>query len=133
MSGLGQGHHCSFDRENSPRTGFRRELSEDRPLLKHRCRDHDPGQHGESLSFPDGGESLTLDLGNYERFLDIDPRHAITSLQGRSTGVYREGEEGGLSRRKQSRNFIPQVTPIGDIGPCIPVAAEEGITGEGSA
>ncbi len=45
-----------------------------------------PGQHGEVYVLSDGGE-VDLDLGNYERFLDIE----LTSAHNITTGkVYRE-------------------------------------------
>ena len=43
-----------------------------------------PFEHGEVFVLDDGGE-VDLDLGNYERFLDIALTRTTTSPRGRST------------------------------------------------
>lgn len=84
-----------------------------------------PAQHGEVFVLSDGGE-VDLDLGNYERFLDID----LTSLHNITTGkVYRnviEKERRG-DYLGSTVQIIPHVTD--EIKACIRRAAMQPLDG----
>jgi CTP synthase len=88
-----------------------------------------PGQHGEVFVLSDGGE-VDLDLGNYERFLDID----LTSDHNLTTGkIYRSVIE---KERKgeylgETVQIIPHITE--EIKSCIRAAAHEVTSGNGKA
>jgi CTP synthase len=88
-----------------------------------------PGQHGEVFVLSDGGE-VDLDLGNYERFLDID----LTSDHNITTGkIYRSviDKERRGDYLGETVQIIPHITD--EIKSCIRAAALDEIPGNGQA
>ena len=73
-----------------------------------RCRDYVPFEHGEVYVLDDGGE-VDLDLGNYERFLDISlsKDHNITTGKVYKSVIERERKGDYLGKTVQ---VIPHIT-----------------------
>jgi CTP synthase len=86
MSGLGKGITAASTGRLLANAGFDVTAVKIDPYLNVDAGTMNPFQHGEVYVLKDGGE-VDLDLGNYERFLDID----MTSDHNVTTGkVYRE-------------------------------------------
>jgi CTP synthase len=86
MSGLGKGITAASVGRLLANAGFEVTAVKIDPYLNVDAGTMNPFQHGEVYVLKDGGE-VDLDLGNYERFLDID----MTSDHNVTTGkVYRE-------------------------------------------
>ncbi|MFB6151410.1 MAG: CTP synthase [Haloarculaceae archaeon] len=86
MSGLGKGITAASTGRLLSNAGFDVTAVKIDPYLNVDAGTMNPFQHGEVYVLKDGGE-VDLDLGNYERFLDID----MTSDHNVTTGkVYRE-------------------------------------------
>ncbi|WEL21204.1 CTP synthase [Halorhabdus sp. BNX81] len=86
MSGLGKGITAASTGRLLANAGFDVTAVKIDPYLNVDAGTMNPYQHGEVYVLKDGGE-VDLDLGNYERFLDID----MTSDHNVTTGkVYRE-------------------------------------------
>jgi CTP synthase len=86
MSGLGKGITAASTGRLLANAGFDVSVVKIDPYLNVDAGTMNPFQHGEVYVLKDGGE-VDLDLGNYERFLDID----MTSENNVTTGkVYRE-------------------------------------------
>jgi CTP synthase len=108
MSGLGKGITAASTGRLLANAGFDVSAVKIDPYLNVDAGTMNPFQHGEVYVLKDGGE-VDLDLGNYERFLDVD----MTSANNVTTGkVYREvieKERAGdyLGRTVQ---IIPHVT-----------------------
>ncbi|MEF8978913.1 MAG: CTP synthase [Haloarculaceae archaeon] len=86
MSGLGKGITAASTGRLLANAGFEVTAVKIDPYLNVDAGTMNPFQHGEVYVLKDGGE-VDLDLGNYERFLDID----MTSDHNVTTGkVYRE-------------------------------------------
>jgi CTP synthase len=86
MSGLGKGITAASTGRLLANAGFDVTAVKVDPYLNVDAGTMNPFQHGEVYVLKDGGE-VDLDLGNYERFLDID----MTSDHNVTTGkVYRE-------------------------------------------
>jgi len=108
MSGLGKGITAASTGRLLANAGFDVTAVKIDPYLNVDAGTMNPFQHGEVYVLKDGGE-VDLDLGNYERFLDID----MTSDHNVTTGkVYRaviEKERAGdyLGRTVQ---IIPHIT-----------------------
>jgi CTP synthase len=86
MSGLGKGITTASIGRLLKNRGYAVTAVKIDPYLNIDAGTMNPGQHGEVYVLSDGGE-VDLDLGNYERFLDIE----LTSAHNITTGkVYRE-------------------------------------------
>ena len=85
MSGLGKGITTASIGRLLKNRGYRVTAVKIDPYLNIDAGTMNPGQHGEVFVLKDGGE-VDLDLGNYERFLDI----SLTSEHNLTTGkVYK--------------------------------------------
>ena len=85
MSGLGKGITAASVGRILKNRGYNVTAVKIDPYLNIDAGTMNPGQHGEVFVLSDGSE-VDLDLGNYERFLDID----LTSSHNITTGkVYR--------------------------------------------
>ena len=73
-----------------------------------------PFEHGEVFVLDDGGE-VDLDLGNYERFLDISLTrdHNITTGKVYSSVIEKERRGTTLARRYRSYPISPMRYKIG--------------------
>jgi len=86
MSGLGKGITTASIGRLLKNRGYAVTAVKIDPYLNIDAGTMNPGQHGEVYVLSDGAE-VDLDLGNYERFLDIE----LTSAHNITTGkVYRE-------------------------------------------
>jgi len=121
MSGLGKGITAASVGRILKNRGYRVTAVKIDPYLNIDAGTMNPAQHGEVFVLKDGGE-VDLDLGNYERFLDIE----LTSPHNITTGkVYRSVIE--KERRGdflgETVQIIPHITDR--IKWCIQNAAEE--------
>src|SRR5512136_2190604 len=121
MSGLGKGITAASVGRILKNRGYRVTAVKIDPYLNIDAGTMNPAQHGEVFVLKDGGE-VDLDLGNYERFLDIE----LTSPHNITTGkVYRSVIE--KERRGdflgETVQIIPHITD--QIKWCIKNAAEE--------
>ena len=121
MSGLGKGITAASIGRLLKNRGYQVTAVKIDPYLNIDAGTMNPAQHGEVFVLHDGGE-VDLDLGNYERFLDIE----LTSSHNITTGkVYRlviEKERRG-DYLGQTVQIIPHITD--QIKDCIRHAAEE--------
>lgn len=125
MSGLGKGITAASVGRILKNRGYVVTAVKIDPYLNIDAGTMNPGQHGEVFVLSDGGE-VDLDLGNYERFLDID----LTASHNITTGkVYRTVIE--MERRGdflgETVQIIPHITD--QIKTCIRKAAEEEMGG----
>jgi CTP synthase len=121
MSGLGKGITAASVGRILKSRGYRVTAVKIDPYLNIDAGTMNPAQHGEVFVLSDGGE-VDLDLGNYERFLDID----LTAAHNITTGkVYRTVIE--MERRGdylgETVQIIPHITD--QIKACIRNAAEK--------
>ncbi|MDD1719258.1 MAG: CTP synthase, partial [Methanoregulaceae archaeon] len=121
MSGLGKGITAASIGRILKNRGYHVTAVKIDPYLNIDAGTMNPGQHGEVFVLSDGGE-VDLDLGNYERFLDIE----LTASHNITTGkVYRTVIE--MERRGnflgETVQIIPHITD--QIKACIRKAAEE--------
>jgi CTP synthase len=129
MSGLGKGITAASVGRILKNRGYRVTAVKIDPYLNIDAGTMNPAQHGEVFVLSDGSE-VDLDLGNYERFLDIE----LTAPHNITTGkVYRTVIE--MERRGdflgETVQIIPHITD--QIKSCIRSAAEEELRGGGSA
>ncbi|HON81135.1 MAG TPA: CTP synthase [Methanoregulaceae archaeon] len=129
MSGLGKGITAASIGRILKNRGYSVTAVKIDPYLNIDAGTMNPGQHGEVFVLSDGGE-VDLDLGNYERFLDID----LTSDHNITTGkIYRSVIE--KERRGEflgeTVQIIPHITE--EIKSCIRAAAHDGTAGNGQA
>lgn len=129
MSGLGKGITAASIGRILKNRGYTVTAVKIDPYLNIDAGTMNPGQHGEVFVLSDGGE-VDLDLGNYERFLDID----LSSLHNITTGkIYRsviEKERRG-DYLGETVQIIPHITD--EIKCCIRAAACEEVQGAGKA
>jgi len=106
--GARQGDHGREHRPAPQKRRVRRHRSEDRSVSERRRGDDEPYQHGEVYVLEDGGE-VDLDLGNYERFLDIDMTsdHNITTGKTYQHVIEKERAGDYLGKTVQ---IIPHIT-----------------------
>jgi len=126
MSGLGKGITAASVGRILKNRGYAVTAVKIDPYLNIDAGTMNPGQHGEVFVLSDGSE-VDLDLGNYERFLDID----LTAAHNITTGkVYRSVIE--KERRGdflgETVQIIPHITD--EIKSCIRTAATRQIPGE---
>jgi len=108
MSGLGKGITTASIGRILKSRGYEVTAVKIDPYLNIDAGTMNPGQHGEVFVLSDGGE-VDLDLGNYERFLDIDlsADHNITTGKVYRTVIERERRGDFLGATVQ---IIPHIT-----------------------
>ena len=121
MSGLGKGITAASVGRILKNRGYRVTAVKIDPYLNIDAGTMNPAQHGEVFVLKDGGE-VDLDLGNYERFLDIEltSPHNITTGKVYRTVIEKERRGDFLGETVQ---IIPHITD--QIKACIRQAAEE--------
>lgn len=121
MSGLGKGITAASIGRILKNRAYRLTAVKIDPYLNIDAGTMNPGQHGEVFVLSDGGE-VDLDLGNYERFLDIELRasHNITTGKVYRAVIEKERRGDYLGETVQ---IIPHITD--QIKACIRQAAEE--------
>lgn len=108
MSGLGKGVMSSSTAKLLQLAGLRVSCMKIDPYLNYDAGMMNPKEHGEVFVTKDGGE-CDMDIGNYERFLNIDvPKgHNMTAGQVYTDVVRRERDGGYLGKCVQ---IIPHIT-----------------------
>ncbi|MDI9632551.1 MAG: CTP synthase [Methanolinea sp.] len=126
MSGLGKGITAASIGRILKNRGYSVTAVKIDPYLNIDAGTMNPGQHGEVFVLSDGSE-VDLDLGNYERFLDIDlsAAHNITTGKVYRTVIEKERRGDFLGETVQ---IIPHITD--EIKSCIKKAAEMEIPGQ---
>ena len=126
MSGLGKGITAASVGRILKNRGYGITAVKIDPYLNIDAGTMNPGQHGEVFVLSDGSE-VDLDLGNYERFLDIDLSfaHNITTGKVYRTVIEKERRGDFLGETVQ---IIPHITD--EIKACIGAAAEMEIPGQ---
>lgn len=121
MSGLGKGITAASVGRILKNRGYRVTAVKIDPYLNIDAGTMNPAQHGEVFVLRDGSE-VDLDLGNYERFLDIEltAAHNITTGKVYRTVIEKERRGDFLGETVQ---IIPHITD--QIKSCIRQAAEE--------
>ena len=121
MSGLGKGITAASVGRILKNRGYRVTAVKIDPYLNIDAGTMNPAQHGEVFVLRDGSE-VDLDLGNYERFLDIEltAAHNITTGKVYRTVIEKERKGDFLGETVQ---IIPHITD--QIKTCIREAAEE--------
>jgi CTP synthase len=121
MSGLGKGITAASVGRILKNRGYRVTAVKIDPYLNIDAGTMNPAQHGEVFVLKDGSE-VDLDLGNYERFLDIEltASHNITTGKVYRTVIEKERRGDFLGETVQ---IIPHITD--QIKKCIQQAAEE--------
>lgn len=121
MSGLGKGITAASVGRILKNRGYRVTAVKIDPYLNIDAGTMNPAQHGEVFVLKDGSE-VDLDLGNYERFLDIEltASHNITTGKVYRTVIEKERRGDFLGETVQ---IIPHITD--QIKTCIQNAAEE--------
>jgi CTP synthase len=121
MSGLGKGITAASVGRILKNRGYRVTAVKIDPYLNIDAGTMNPAQHGEVFVLKDGSE-VDLDLGNYERFLDIEltASHNITTGKVYRTVIDKERRGDFLGETVQ---IIPHITD--QIKTCIRQAAEE--------
>ena len=116
MSGLGKGITTASIGRLLKNRGYEVTAVKIDPYLNIDAGTMNPAQHGEVFVLSDGGE-VDLDLGNYERFLDINLKsiHNITTGKVYRSVIEKSGAETTLARRQ----IIPHITD--EIRHCISV------------
>ena len=125
MSGLGKGITAASVGRILKNRGYHVTAVKIDPYLNIDAGTMNPAQHGEVFVLKDGGE-VDLDLGNYERFLDIEltSPHNITTGKVYRTVIEKERRGDFLGETVQ---IIPHITD--QIKACIRQAAEEEFPG----
>ncbi|KUL01630.1 MAG: CTP synthase, partial [Methanoculleus marisnigri] len=125
MSGLGKGITTASIGRLLKNRGYQVTAVKIDPYLNIDAGTMNPAQHGEVFVLSDGGE-VDLDLGNYERFLNIN----LKSIHNITTGkVYRNVIE--KERRGDFLGATVQIIPhiTDEIKHCISRAAQEKVNG----
>lgn len=125
MSGLGKGITTASIGRLLKNRGYRITAVKIDPYLNIDAGTMNPAQHGEVYVLSDGGE-VDLDLGNYERFLDINlgSDHNITTGKVYQAVIEKERKGDFLGATVQ---IIPHITD--QIKESIRIAASENING----
>jgi len=126
MSGLGKGITAASVGRILKNRGYVVTAVKIDPYLNIDAGTMNPGQHGEVFVLSDGSE-VDLDLGNYERFLDIDltAAHNITTGKVYRTVIEKERRGDFLGETVQ---IIPHITD--EIKSCIRTASAKEIRGQ---
>lgn len=125
MSGLGKGITAASVGRLLKNRGYNVTAVKIDPYLNIDAGTMNPAQHGEVFVLYDGGE-VDLDLGNYERFLDIELKSSHNITTGKVYRLVIDKERKG-DYLGQTVQIIPHITD--QIKECIRFAAEE--TGNG--
>lgn len=121
MSGLGKGITAASIGRLLKNRGYRVTAVKIDPYLNIDAGTMNPAQHGEVFVLHDGGE-VDLDLGNYERFLDIELNSSHNITTGKVYRLVIEKERRG-DYLGQTVQIIPHITD--QIKECIRAAASE--------
>src|SRR5690554_7634757 len=125
VSSIGKGITASSLGRLLKNRGFKVTMQKIDPYLNIDAGTMNPAQHGEVFVLSDGAE-VDLDLGNYERFLNIN----LKSIHNITTGkVYRSVIE--KERRGDFLGATVQIIPhiTDEIKHCISRAAQEAVNG----
>ena len=128
MSGLGKGITAASIGRLLKNRGYQITAVKIDPYLNIDAGTMNPAQHGEVFVLHDGGE-VDLDLGNYERFLDIELKSSHNITTGKVYRMVIDKERRG-DYLGQTVQIIPHITD--QIKDCIRYAAEDTETGEDS-
>lgn len=129
MSGLGKGITAASIGRLLKNRGYNVTAVKIDPYLNIDAGTMNPAQHGEVFVLHDGGE-VDLDLGNYERFLDIDLNSSHNITTGKVYRLVIDKERRG-DFLGQTVQIIPHITD--QIKECIRYAAEENGSSENHA
>jgi CTP synthase len=121
MSGLGKGITAASIGRLLKNRGYQVTAVKIDPYLNIDAGTMNPAQHGEVFVLHDGGE-VDLDLGNYERFLDIELNSSHNITTGKVYRLVIDKERRG-DYLGQTVQIIPHITD--QIKDCIRSAAEE--------
>lgn len=121
MSGLGKGITAASIGRLLKNRGYQVTAVKIDPYLNIDAGTMNPAQHGEVFVLHDGGE-VDLDLGNYERFLDIELNSSHNITTGKVYRLVIDKERRG-DYLGQTVQIIPHITD--QIKECIRSAAEE--------
>ncbi len=121
MSGLGKGITAASIGRLLENRGYNVTAVKIDPYLNIDAGTMNPAQHGEVFVLHDGGE-VDLDLGNYERFLDIELNSSHNITTGKVYRLVIEKERKG-DYLGQTVQIIPHITD--QIKDCIKSAANE--------
>ena len=121
MSGLGKGITAASIGRLLENRGYRVTAVKIDPYLNIDAGTMNPAQHGEVFVLHDGGE-VDLDLGNYERFLDIELNSSHNITTGKVYRLVIDKERRG-DYLGQTVQIIPHITD--QIKECIRAAATE--------
>jgi CTP synthase len=121
MSGLGKGITAASIGRLLENRGYRVTAVKIDPYLNIDAGTMNPAQHGEVFVLHDGGE-VDLDLGNYERFLDIELNSSHNITTGKVYRLVIDKERRG-DYLGQTVQIIPHITD--QIKDCIRSAANE--------
>jgi CTP synthase len=121
MSGLGKGITAASIGRLLKNRGYQVTAVKIDPYLNIDAGTMNPAQHGEVFVLHDGGE-VDLDLGNYERFLDIELNSSHNITTGKVYRMVIDKERRG-DYLGQTVQIIPHITD--QIKDCIRSAAEE--------
>ncbi|HWQ67695.1 MAG TPA: CTP synthase [Methanospirillum sp.] len=121
MSGLGKGITAASIGRLLENRGYHVTAVKIDPYLNIDAGTMNPAQHGEVFVLHDGGE-VDLDLGNYERFLDIELNSSHNITTGRVYRLVIDKERRG-DYLGQTVQIIPHITD--QIKDCIRAAAAE--------
>lgn len=121
MSGLGKGITAASVGRLLKNRGYKVTAVKIDPYLNIDAGTMNPAQHGEVFVLHDGGE-VDLDLGNYERFLDIELNSSHNITTGKVYRLVIDKERRG-DYLGQTVQIIPHITD--QIKECIRNAAEE--------
>lgn len=125
MSGLGKGITAASIGRLLKNRGYRVTAVKIDPYLNIDAGTMNPAQHGEVFVLHDGGE-VDLDLGNYERFLDIELNSSHNITTGKVYRLVIDKERRG-DYLGQTVQIIPHITD--QIKECIRAAATEPVFG----
>lgn len=129
MSGLGKGITAASIGRLLKNRGYHVTAVKIDPYLNIDAGTMNPAQHGEVYVLHDGGE-VDLDLGNYERFLDIELNSSHNITTGKVYRLVIEKERRG-DYLGQTVQIIPHITD--QIKECIRAAASEKVFDRGEA
>jgi len=121
MSGLGKGITAASIGRLLKNRGYNVTAVKIDPYLNIDAGTMNPAQHGEVYVLHDGGE-VDLDLGNYERFLDIELNSSHNITTGKVYRLVIDKERRG-DYLGQTVQIIPHITD--QIKECIRIAASE--------
>lgn len=108
LSGVGKGITAASIGNLLKSRGFKVNIQKCDPYLNFDAGTLNPGEHGECFVTVDGAET-DLDLGHYERFMDVELKQSSSLMSGRVLGKVIEDERAGKYLGKTVQ-IIPHVT-----------------------